>query len=184
MRTLALALLLGVALLAGCGGSSKSSTSTTTTAAAPDPAAAMRRLIAADPAIAGSVTTLFQESRWAVVQSIAPGKANTVVFRLVKGKWVPDRSGDVKVTVLGPQPGAVAPALPQVAIEVKAQRPLVDTGLWVDGTELATKGGGSLTEGTVYGAPAKRLKPGEHVAVGYGRTSAAGTARAWVFRVG
>ena len=144
----------------------------------------MRALIASEPALAGKVKTLYQGSTWAVVQSTAPGKANAVAFRLVGGKWVPDRSGKVKLSILGPQPGATAARRPQVAIEVTAKKPFVETALWVDGNELAEQGGGSPTRGTIYGAPAKPLKPGDHVAVGYGRTNATGNAVAWIFKVG
>ena len=186
MKPLALTAVLAVTLLAGCGGSSKTtSTSTTSTSVAiPNPATAMRALIVKDPALAGKVETLYESSGWAVVQTHAPGKANAVVFRLVGNKWVPDRSGTVKLTILGPQPGAMAAKLPQIAVQFSGKSPFVESGLWVDGTELLEKGGGSPTRGTIYGAPATNLKPGEHVAVGYARTALSGSAVAWVFKVG
>ena len=64
------------------------------------------------------------------------------------------------------------------------RRRSVETALWLDGTELAEKGGGSPTRGTIYGAAARELPAGMHVAVGYARTATTGTAVAWVFRVG
>ena len=39
-----------------------------------------------------------------------------------------------------PEPGSVAPSLPQVAAELRAPKPLVESGLWVDGKELVVKG--------------------------------------------
>ena len=181
MRRL-LPVVLTAAALAGCGGGSK--TTTVTTAATPDPAAAMRGLIATHPELAGTVRTLYQGSSWAVVQSAAGRNAHAVVFQLVGGKWLPDLKGKVKVKILGPQPGATAHLIPQVAIEVSSKIPFVETALWVDGNELFEKGGGSATEGTIYGAPKKALKPGPHVAVGFARTIADGAAVAWVFDTG
>jgi ABC-type glycerol-3-phosphate transport system substrate-binding protein len=181
VRRLSLAAL-GAIALAGCGGGSKSTTSTVTTTATPGPAAAMRALIAKNPELAGDVEVLYATADWAVVQSSKGSAAHAVVFRNVNGTWVADRSGRVKVDVLGPQPGSTAPKLPQVAIGVTSKLPFVDSGLWVDGKELFEKGGGSATQGTIYGAPTKPLKPGIHVAVGYARNIANGTAVAWVFR--
>jgi hypothetical protein len=185
VKTLALAALLAAVLLAGCGGSKTTSTQATTTAAAPpNPANAMRALIVKDPSLAGRVETLYESSGWSVVQSHAAGKATAVVFRLVGNRWVPDRSGKVTIAILVPQPGATAPRLPQVAFEFSSKTPFVETAIWVDGTEVDEKGGGSPTRGTIYGAPAKPLKAGEHVAVAYARTALSGNAVAWVFNVG
>jgi hypothetical protein len=169
-------LLLAVALLAGCGGSKTSTSTTVTTNATPNPAAAMRSLFA------GTVRVLYNSGAWAVVQSTRGNNAHAVAFRNDGNKWVADRTGAVKVVILGPQPGGSAPRLPQAAIEISSKLPFVDSGLWIDGKELFEKGGGSPTKGTIYGAPPKALKPGTHVAVGYARTIANGTAVAWVFK--
>ena len=176
--------LLAVALLAACGGGSKPQPAGTTAPAGPDPAAAMEALIGLQPKLEGLVRTDFQGSSWAVVQSSAGTKANAVAFELVRGKWQADQTGKVKITILGPQPGSHADALPQVAIGITAPEAFVESGLWVDGRELLEKGGGSATKGTIYGAPATRLAPGRHVAVGYARTATSGTAIAWVFSTG
>ena len=183
LRHRRLGLLLVVALLAGCGGGAKRAPQTSThTQAVQSPAAAMHALIAAEPQLAGTVRTLYVSSSWAVVQSSAAGQAHAVAFHLVGGRWRPDRSGRVKIEILGPEPGATAPALPQVAIQFTAATPFVESSLWVDGSELNVQGGGSPRRGTIYGAPAATLKPGDHVAVGYARTKRTGTAVAWVFR--
>ena len=184
MKRLAPLLVLALAA-AACGGGSKSTTTTTTTAAVADPAAAMRALIATQPKLAGTVRTLFQGSGWAVVQSSSPGRASAVPFRLVGGRWRADQSDKVKLKILGPEPGSPgAPRQVQVAIEISAPQPFVESALWVDGVELDDKGGGSPTEGTIYATTAHPLKPGPHVAVGYARTDTTGTAVAWVFTVG
>ena len=178
-------IVVAVVALAGCGGGSKSATTTTTTTTTPGkagPAAAMQKLIATDPSLAGTVKVLFDTGDWAVVQSSRGSTAHAVAFRNANGTWAPDRSGKVKVVILGPQPGSTAPPLPQVAIEVNSRLPFVDSGLWVDGKELYEKGGGSATKGTIYGAPPKALAPGTHVAVGYARNLVNGTAVAWVFK--
>ena len=177
MKRLAPLLVLALAA-AACGGGLKST-------AVADPAAAMRALIATQPKLAGTVRTLFQGSGWAVVQSSSPGRASAVPFRLVGGRWRADQSDKVKLKILGPEPGSPgAPRQVQVAIEISAPQPFVESALWVDGVELDDKGGGSPTEGTIYATTAHPLKPGPHVAVGYARTDTTGTAVAWVFTVG
>lgn len=144
----------------------------------------MRTLIATEPAFrGGTVKTLYQGTSWSVVQVTKGGRAQAVAFELLGDRWKPDRSGNVKVKILGPQPNSTVVKLPQVAIEITAPAPFVESALWVDGTELIEKGGGSPTSGTIYGAPAKDLAPGYHVAVGYARTATTGTAVAWIFHV-
>jgi len=99
------------------------------------------------------------------------------------GRWAPDTSGLVRISILGPRGSAAA--TPQVAAELAAKTPLVESTLWVDGTELQVKGGGlTPTRGTIYGAPSSPLRAGTHVAVAYARTASHATAVAWTFRVG
>jgi ABC-type glycerol-3-phosphate transport system substrate-binding protein len=156
-----LALLLTALVLAGCGGSSATVTTTTTAAAPPGPG-----------------TTLYAGGDWAVVLD----GDHATAFHRVAGAWNADRSGAVKIRILGPD-GAVA-ATPQVAAELSAKQPLIESGMWVDGKELVVKGGGlTATKGTIYGAPGAPLTKGTHVAVAYARTSAHATAVAWSFRV-
>ena len=149
-------------LLAACGGSSKTSPPTTTTAPAPPGDA------------------LYAGGNWAVSMS----KGSATAYHLVGSTWRADRSGRVKIAILGPKPGAKVAAIPQVAVELSAGKPLVESGIWVDGQELQVKGGGlTATRGTIYGAPPAPLAKGEHTAVAYGRTDGTGTAVAWSFRV-
>jgi len=160
----AVLLLAAVALLVGCGGSSKQA-ATTSTASTPPP---------------GPGTVLYAGGPWAVV--LHDGVATA--YHLVGRTWHPDRSGRVKIEILGPQAGQTVAPIPQVAIQMTAKTPLIESGLWVDGTLLDVKGGGLKPEqGTIYGAPATKLAPGVHTAVGYGRTDATGTAVAWTFEV-
>ena len=71
-----------------------------------------------------------------------------------------------------------------MAVELSAKKPLIESGMWVDGKELVVKGGGlTATKGTIYGAPGTPLAPGKHVAVAYGRTDTHATAVAWTFTV-
>jgi hypothetical protein len=156
-----IALVLFVAVLAGCGSSSK--TSVTTTVAAPKP---------------GPGKVLYRNGDWAVVLSGGTARA----LHLAAGSWQPDTTGLVKVSILGPL--GTAAARPQVAAELSANAPLVESGLWVDGVELLAKGGGlKPNRGTIYGAPDGALAPGKHVAVAYARTADHATAVAWSFRV-
>jgi hypothetical protein len=160
-----LVLLAAVAVLAGCGGSSKQAATTSTAAAPPPP---------------GPGTVLYAGGPWAVV--LHGGVATA--YHLVGSAWHPDRTGAVRIDILGPKPGQTVTSIPQVAIQMTAKTPLIESGLWVDGKELEVKGGGLKPEqGTIYGAPATKLAPGVHRAVGYGRTDTHGTAVAWTFKV-
>jgi hypothetical protein len=109
---------------------------------------------------------------------------NAIPFHLVGSRWLPDRVKGVTISILGPNPGdRNVSSLPQVAMEVNAHRPFVETALWLDGTMLNAQGGGSPTNGTIYGAPAHALQAGRHVAVGYARTATTAAAVAWTFDV-
>lgn len=161
------ALLAAVAVLTGCGGS-KSAAPPTATVPALDPASIL----------GAGAQTLYGGGVWAVV--LRGGKA--VAAHVVRGHWRADRSRGVTIAILGPK--GTAAKLPQVAAELRAKRPFVESGLWVDGRELLEKGGGlSPTRVTIYGAPETPLAPGAHVAVAYGRTRATATAVAWTFTV-
>ncbi len=164
MRRLPIVLVL--LLLAGCGSSKQSASTTTAPAERPSPTSAV------------DGTVLYQGGDWAVVTS----GNDAVALRFRNGAWHPDRTKTVKVTFLGPD--SPAPAMPQVAAELRAPTKLAESALWVDGVELLEKGGGlTPTRGTIYGAPSADLAPGEHLAVAYARTATAGTAVAHVFVV-
>jgi hypothetical protein len=166
LRT-ALLLLAAVALTA-CGGSTSSD----------DGSGGRTQTISGPAQAAGGGTTLYRGGPWAVVVR----GTTAVALHFAGGAWHPDRSGKVKVTFLGPHP--VDTARPQVAAELKAPTRLVESGMWLDGTELVAKGGGlSPTRGTIYGAPDRTLAPGRHLVVAYARTAAAATAVARSFRV-
>jgi hypothetical protein len=152
-----------VLLLAACGGGGKHAATTTTAPVVPKP---------------GPGTVLYSNPPWAVV--VDGGKATAL--HLVNNTWVPDTSGKVKIAILGPK-GDAKP-MPQVAAELSAKKPLVESALWVDGVELLEKGGGlTPTKGTIYGAPSAPLAKGKHVGVAYARTADHATAVAWTFRV-
>jgi hypothetical protein len=154
-------------VLAGCGSSNEAATTTA-------PPAAERP----SPTSAVDGTVLYEGGDWAIVTS----GNDAVALRFRNGAWHPDRTKTVKVTFLGPD--SPAPALPQVAAELRAPTRLAESALWVDGVELLAKGGGlTPTRGTIYGAPGAPLAPGEHVAVAYARTATAGTAVSRVFVV-
>ncbi|HEX6762098.1 MAG TPA: hypothetical protein VF094_04795 [Gaiellaceae bacterium] len=164
---LRLSFLASVLVLAACGSSKNAAPPPATTTAAPPPSSA----------VPGS-TGLYAGGNWGVV--LVDGRATAV--HLTNGAWRTDTSGRVEITVLGPRPGSLAPRRPQIAAGLRAPAPMVESGLWVDGQELVAKGGGTPTNGTIYGAPAKPLRAGKHVAVAYARTDTTGTARAWSFR--
>jgi hypothetical protein len=123
--------------------------------------------------------TLYSGGDWVV--TLENGKAQ--VRHRENGKWTVDTSGGVKLEILGPKPGEASTANPpQVAITMHSKTPLVESALWVDGNALIVKGGGTPTNGTIYGAPLK-LSSGKHTAVGYARTAFTGSAVAWTFTV-
>jgi len=138
------------------------------------------RSATSDPTAAvARITTLFSGAGWTV--ALNHGRAE--VFHFVGDRWIVDRSHGVQIDILGPKPGKRSLSNPpQVAITMKAKTPLVESALWVDGNQLLEKGGGTPTNGTIYGAPLK-LAPGTHTAVGYARTAFTGTAVAWTFSV-
>ena len=163
MRT-ALCFIAVAAALAGCGSSHQA----VTTTAPATPASA----------VGPQAKTLYQSTNgWAVVQQ----GANAVALHLVGGEWRSDRSGAVRIEILGPR--RIATSQPQVAAQISAPNDLAETALWVDGKELLVKGGGTPRRGTIYATTAAPLAPGRHVAVAYGRTATAATAVAWAFRV-
>lgn len=164
VRRLVLLLVL-VALAAGCGSTKHAAT---VPKAPPSPA----------HLLGPGATVLYAGGDWAVVRR----GTQAVAAHLVDGAWHADRSGVVKVDLLGPH--KQSHRLPQVAAEISGPSRIVEEGLWIDGVELLAKGGGlKPSRVTVYGAPNGNLKPGPHVAIAYGRTQAHGTAIAFAFTV-
>lgn len=161
-------LVLSVIVLAGCGGSSNQKTTTATTAASPA------------AAVGTGAKTIYQGDLWAVV---ADG-TKAVALRHVGNVWKPDRSGGVKIDILGPKPGSTVAPVTQVAAELSAKTDLADSAIWIDGAEVLTKGGGlTPTRGTIYGSSTAPLTKGRHQAIAYGRTATTATAVAWSFTV-
>jgi len=152
-----------VALLAGCGGGGGGGVAA----------------VSSDTPPPHKGETLYTANGWTVT---VDGHKPTL-WHFVGDRWVVDRSHAVRIEILGPKPDKLAPNPPQVAISMHSKQPLVESALWVDDLHLFEKGGGSPTNGTIYGAPANALDPGTHVAVGYARTAAGGSVVAWVFRV-
>ena len=163
---LALPLLAVTLVLVGCGAFSRR---TTTTVVLTGPAAAVGT---------GSTTLYRSSDGWAVVRQ----GSKAIALHLVHGKWRRDRTGAVRIDILGPLRRAARQ--PQVAAQFSAKSDLVETGLWVDGVDLLVKGGGTAQKATIYGTTSKPLRRGRHVAVAYGRTGTSANAVAWTFRVG
>lgn len=159
-RVRRLPLLAFVLVAAACGGTKHAATTQATQAPPP-----------------GDV--VYQGTSWAVALS----GTKAIAYHLAGGKWVADKSGDPKLDILGPKPGSSAASIPQVAFQATAKTDLVDTAMWVDGVEVLGKGGGLTPKrGTIYGAPAKPLKAGAHLAIAYARDAHHGNAVAWAFR--
>jgi hypothetical protein len=165
VRRLILLLLVLTLLLVGCGKSKPKAS--TTPAATVGPAAVLGQ----------GARVIYQSSGWAVVVN----GSKAVAAHLVKGTWTADRSGQVKVELLGPASGR-GPT-PQLAAQLTAKSPLVESSLWIDGLVIPVQGGGTATRGTIYGAPSSPVFPGKHLEVAYARTATHATAVARVFRV-
>jgi hypothetical protein len=120
---------------------------------------------------------IYQSSGWAVVVN----GSKVVAAHLVDGTWTADRSGKVKVELLGPARGP-GPT-PQVAAQLTSTTPLVESSLWIDGSLIQVQGGGTPTRGTIYGRPSIPVFPGKHLEVAYARTATSATAVARVFTV-
>jgi len=126
---------------------------------------------------------------WTVGTHTAEGMTETMAYavplKLVGGRWLAEISGAIDLRPLGPDAGEQVGTIPQVAAEIKAPTPIVETSLLVDGTPLDTKSGGPSTRYiSIFGAPAEPLAPGQHVAVAFARAGQDAAARAWAFRVG
>ena len=173
-------LVLAVLALAGCGGSKHAATTSTGAATASGPPAAeLRRLLGTSTA-----TVRAAGGRWWVAWAVVGGRARTGVLERGPGGWRSVAGAAIGWTPLGPQPGGHAAAVPQVAVEIKAPSPIVDTALWVDGRPIDTRGGGLTTKLiTIYGAPAAPLGTGRHVVVAFARAGTTASAAAWLFTV-
>ena len=151
-----------VLVVAGCGSSKHAATTPASPASV----------------LGAGAQVLYAGGGWAVVTR----GNDAVAAHLVNGAWQPDRSGVVKVSVLGPPKRTGS--IPQAAAEITGPSHLVEEGLWIDGKELLEKGGGLTPEKvTVYGAPDKKLAPGRHVLIAYGRTEGHATAVLYPFTV-
>lgn len=65
----------------------------------------------------------------------------------------PVRPAGVTLRPLGRDPGGTASPIPQVAVEVKAPRAILESSLLLDGAALDTKVGGLKPENiSIYGA--------------------------------
>jgi hypothetical protein len=125
---------------------------------------------------------------WTVGTHTAEGMTETMAYavplRRVGGRWLAEISTVVQIRPLGPDAGETVGRIPQVAAELKAPKPIVDTSLLVDGTPLQTESGGpSSNYISIFGAPADPLAAGQHVAVAYARVGNDAAARAWSFTV-
>jgi hypothetical protein len=118
------------------------------------------------------------------VEGMQEFAAYAVALRRSGSRWLAEIAGPVKLRPLGPEPGGVGASIPQVAAEIKAPKPIVEAAIWVDGQPIDYKSGGPSTRYiSMYGAPAKPLPPGRHVAVAFARAGATASAVAWTFTV-
>lgn len=158
----------------GCGGTKQSGTTTTQTPS----------LHAAEQKLFGNAyaNPVFNQNPWAVVQIGRGASAKAVVFHLVGGAWVVDRSHAVQVGILGPAPGTTQKAITQIAISVKSLATVTQTALFLDGVFLPGKVAGTPHNYTEYSAPTHALTKGLHVVIGFGTTATHGTAVLWRYR--
>jgi hypothetical protein len=71
----------------------------------------------------------------------------------------------------------------QLAGEADARRPIDQAGLWLDGTAMPARGGGSSPRSMTMFTPPRRLPVGPHTVVVFASADDDAAARAWTFRV-
>jgi hypothetical protein len=125
---------------------------------------------------------------WAVGTHTAEGTTETMAYAVplqrTGGRWLAEISPAIQVRPLGPDQGETVGATPQVAAELKAPEPIVDSSLLVDGAPLEIESGGPSSNFiSMFGAPREPLAAGRHVAVAFARAGTDAAARAWTFEV-
>ena len=88
----------------------------------------------------------------------------------------------VAVELLSPR-GQTKEKQPQVRFRVRADAPVEEAGLWLDGAPVPATAGGSGRNVLIAGTPPRLLAPGRHVIVLFGRSGDDATAGASVFVV-
>jgi hypothetical protein len=126
----------------------------------------------------------------AVARSAAAGRegphAYAATLRLEGGSWRIELGGSLRLRALLPEPGRTARLpFPQLALEIRARKPIVASALWLDGVAFSAQSGGVNDHWiTIWGRPGAPLEPGQHFVVGFAQTASDLAALAWSFDVG
>ena len=93
------------------------------------------------------------------------------------GAWKLELGDPVEVIQVKPGTGSIHDDQPEIGIEVKAEAPIDEAGLWLDGKPLpATATGTDRRDVQVSGRPEAALEPGRHVVIVFGRSGDVATA--------
>lgn len=112
----------------------------------------------------------------------APGAAFAAALRLEADEWLLELGGPIRIRPLRPDPGETVDSLTQVAAEFKASSPILEAGLWLDGTAVPAKSGGTSPSYITVFAEVSKLALGPHSMVAFVVAGEEASALAWAFR--
>ena len=103
-------------------------------------------------------------------------------LRLESDGWRLELGGPVELRALGPDPGARESGAVQVAAAVEAEAPVVEAGMWLDGTAVPgrTSGTGAGTV-TMFSDATGKIPRGPHGVVAFASTGMDASALGWTF---
>lgn len=111
-----------------------------------------------------------------------PFASYAVALRLEDGGWRVELGGPVEIRPLGPDPGETQSGPFQLAAGVKANAPIVEGGLWLDGQALPGRTAGNRpSEVTMFTDSQGRIPAGPHAVIAFAATFADASALAWNF---
>ena len=111
-----------------------------------------------------------------------PFASYAVALRLDGGDWRIELDGPVEIRPLGPDPGETQRGPFQLAAGVKANAPVVEGGLWLDGQAVPGRTAGNRpSDVTMFSDSQGRIPAGPHAVVAFAATFADASALAWNF---
>ena len=116
------------------------------------------------------------------VGSRRPFATYAVALRLEDAGWRIELGGPVQIRPLGPDPGERQSGPFQLAAGVRANAPIVEGGLWLDGQAVPGRTAGSRpSDVTMFSDSQGRIPAGPHAVVAFAATFADASALAWNF---
>ena len=110
-----------------------------------------------------------------------PFASYAVALRLEEGGWRIELGGPVELRPLGPDPGETQSGPFQLAAGAKANAPIMEGGLWLDGRAVPGRTAGQPNDVTMFSDARGRVPAGPHAVVAFAATFADASALAWNF---